>query len=124
MILTREEQGILDGRRGRTLQKVMRTLVHYGRALDAERLVDIEGNGHFSCPLALPGIGPRLEMLEELVAAGLRTKLPFTLDPRAPLDFENLALNKAQERSLEQMYRDQARYDELMLQLGLRDQDS
>jgi hypothetical protein len=40
------------------------------------------------------------------------------------LDFENLSLRPEQERLLEKLYRDQRRYDERMLQLGLRDTDA
>jgi predicted aconitase len=122
--LTQEERDILRGKQGPTMQKVMKTVVLYGEALGAERLVDIEGEGHFVIPWASPGIAPPLEMLDELVAAGLKTKYPFTLDPKAPLDFENLCLRPEQEQALKQMYRDQARYDERMLQLGLRDTDA
>jgi len=49
------------------MQRVMKTVVLYGEALGAERLVDIEGNGHFVISWATPGIAPSLEMLEELV---------------------------------------------------------
>jgi hypothetical protein len=124
MKLSKEEQGILDGRQGPILQKVMRTLVTYGQVLGAERFVEIEGEGHFAIPSATPGVGPRLEMLDELVEAGLRTKYPFTLDPRPPLDFENLGLTPEQEQTFEQIYRNQVRYDERMLQLGLRDTEA
>jgi len=122
--LAQEERDILRGKQGPTMQKVMKTVVLYGEALGAERLVDIEGEGHFVIPWASPGIAPPLEMLDELVAAGLKTKHPFTLDPNAPLDFESLGLRPEQEQALEHMYRDQARYDERMLQLGLRDTDA
>jgi predicted aconitase len=122
--LTQEERDILRGKQGPTMQKVLVTVVLYGEALGAERLVDIEGDGHFVISWATPGIAPPLEMLDELVAAGLKTKYPFTLDPKAPLDFENLRLRPEQEQALKQMYRDQARYDERMLQLGLRDTDA
>ena len=73
---------------------------------------------------AIPGIAPSLEMLEELVGAGLRTKYPFTLDPRPPLDYDNWALDGWQVEILDGMYRDQARYEDLLLQLGLRDADA
>lgn len=122
--LTEQERDILHGKQGPTMQKVMKTVALYGEALAAERLVDIGGAGHFAIPWCTPGIAPPLEMLDELVVAGLKTKHPFTLDPRAPLDFENLSLRPEQEQTLEQMYRDQARYDERMLQLGLRDRDA
>jgi len=122
--LTREERDILRGTEGPTMQRVMKTMVLYGEALGAERLVDIEGDGHLVISCAIPGIAPSLEMLEELVAAGLKTTYPFTLDPKAPLDFENLSLSQEQEQLLEAMYRDQASYDDRMLQLGLRDIDA
>lgn len=124
MKLTPEQQEMLDGKHGPTLQKVMKTLVLYGQALGAERFVDIEGDGHFAIPFAIPGIGPRLEMLDELVEAGLKTKYPFTLDPKAPLDFENLGLSPGQEQAFDEMFRNQERYDEGMQQLGLRDKEA
>ena len=46
------------------------------------------------------------EMLDELAEAGLKTKFPFTLDPRAPFDFENLFLNEEQQRAFEEMIPD------------------
>ena len=41
MILTPEQQAILDGEKGETMAKVMKTLVMYGDAFEAERLVPI-----------------------------------------------------------------------------------
>lgn len=124
MILTQDEQNILAGNQGATLQKVMRTLVLYGEALEAERFVDIDWGGHFSIPFALPGVGPRLEMLDELAEAGLKTTHPFTLDPRAPTDFATLGVTPEQKELFQDMLRDQPAYDERMLQLGLRDKDA
>ena len=124
MILTQDEQDILDGNQGTTLQKVMRTLVLYGEALEAERFIDIDWGGHFSIPFALPGVGPRLEMLDELAEAGLKTTRPFTLDPRAPCDFETLGVTQEQKELFQDMLSDQPAYDERMLQLGLRDKDA
>ena len=122
--LTQEERDILQGKQGSTMQRVMETVVLYGEALGAERLVDIEGDGHFVISWAMSGIAPPLEMLDELVVAGLKTKYPFTFDPKAPLDFENLFLSQEQEQLLKQLYKDQARYEETMLRLGLRDTDA
>ena len=124
MRLTPHEEDVLAGGEGPVLRRVMRTVVQYGEALGAERLVDITGDGHMVIAYALPGIAPSLEMLEELVAAGLRTKYPFTLDPRPPLDYDNWALDPRQVAILDGMYRDQARYEDLLLQLGARDADA
>jgi len=122
--LTRSEQNILKGNLGPVMQKVMISVVLYGEAMGAKRLVDIEGNGHFVISYALPGIAPSMEMLEELVSAGTHTKHPFTLDPKPPLDFENWWLRSEQVHILQQMYQEQERYEERMAQLGLRDQDA
>ncbi len=122
--LSEEEMDILEGNQGETMQKVMGTVVLYGEALEADKLVDIEGPGHFVISFSSPGIGPPIEMLEELVSAGLRTKFPFTLDPNAPLDFENLNLEPEVEAEINAMYKNQGHYDELMSKLGLRDKDA
>jgi predicted aconitase len=122
--LSKEEREVLQGEHGPTLQKVMKTLVLYGEALGAERLVDIEGGGHMVISWAMPGISPSLDLLDELISAGLQTTFPFTLDPKAPLDFENLDLRPDQEAALTQLFIEQEAYDDRMLKLGLRDADA
>ena len=124
MKLTPAEERVLAGDDGSVPARVLRTVVQYGDALGADRLVDVTGAGHMVIAYALPGIGPSLEMLEEFVAAGLRTAYPFTLDPRPPLDYGNWTLRDDQVAVLELMYRDQARYEDLLLRLGLRDREA
>ncbi len=124
VVLTQDEKDILRGSQGSVMAKVMQSVVLYAEALSAERLADIEGPGHFVIPWASPGIAPPIEMLEELVAAGLKTKFPFTLDPRPPFDFDNLSLSTEEQEAIHEMYKDQTRYDELMVALGLRDEDA
>ena len=41
MILTKEQQAILDGSKGETMAKVMKTLVMYGDAFGAEKMVPV-----------------------------------------------------------------------------------
>jgi len=124
MRLTPIEECVLAGDEGPVPARVMGTVVQYGEALGADRLVDVTGGGHMVIAYALPGIGPSLEMLEEFVAAGLRTAYPFTLDPRPPLDYGNWSLRDDQVAVLDDMYRDQARYEQLLLELGLRDPEA
>jgi len=45
--LSKEELAILQGKKGSMMQKVMETVVLYGEALNAEKLIPIEGPGHF-----------------------------------------------------------------------------
>jgi len=87
MKLTFGEKAILEGDQGQVMSKVIRTLVLYGEALQADRLIPI---GYFSYPFCIPGVGIRLEILNELVDTGLKIEQGFTLDPWAPLDFENV----------------------------------
>ena len=124
VVLTQDEEDILRGSQGSVMAKVMQSVVLYAEALGAEGLADIEGPGHFVIPWASPGIAPPIEMLEELVAAGVKTKFQFTLDPHPPFDFENLSLSTEEQEAFKQMYQDQSHYDELMVALGLRDEDA
>jgi len=119
--LSKEELAILQGKHGSVMQKVMKTVVLYGEALDADKLADIEGPGHFVISFSREGIAPPIRVLEELVDAGLRTKFPFTLDPRGALDFENLNLQPGVEQALLDMYQNQEYYEQLLTKLGLRD---
>lgn len=41
MVLTKEQQALLDGEKGETMAKVMKTLVMYGEAFGAERMVPV-----------------------------------------------------------------------------------
>ncbi len=124
VVLTQDEGDILRGSQGSVMAKVMQSVGLYAEALGAEGLAAIEGPGHFVIPWASPGIAPPIEMLEELVSAGLKTKFPFTLDPRPPFDFDNLSLSTEEQEAIKQMYKDQPRYDELMVALGLRDENA
>ena len=47
MVLTKEQQALLDGEKGETMAKVMKTLVMYGEAFGAERMVPVTSKyGH------------------------------------------------------------------------------
>ena len=113
ILYSQEEKNILHGSQGEKMQKILATVVLYGEALGAEKLVDINGYGHFVITYAIPGIAPSMEMLVDFAASGLKAKYPFTLDPKPPLDFENWFLSAGQIKTLEQMYEDQERYDEI-----------
>ncbi len=48
MTLTKEEQEILDGKKGPLLQKAMKTVVAYGDLFGAEKLVDLDHAPHIA----------------------------------------------------------------------------
>ncbi len=41
MLLNKEQESILNGEKGETLAKVMKTLVMYGEAFDATKMVEV-----------------------------------------------------------------------------------
>lgn len=118
--LTKEEASILRGKRGRTIQKVMKTVVFYGQACGARKLVPIEGSAHLVISTSFPGLGPSLEMVDELVVAGLKTREPFTVDPRS-LDLDNLRCSPSQKRIFQDWHGNQDEYERRLRRLGLRD---
>ena len=86
MILTPEQQALLDGSRGETMAKVMKTLVMYGDAFGAERMVPVTSKyGHTVISFGLKAIKPVYELYDQLLDGGLASAQKFTADPR-PLD--------------------------------------
>jgi predicted aconitase len=120
MKLSKQERDLIEGRNGRVLQKIMQTMLQYARAMDAQGFVDVEGAGHLAVPWAIAGVGFRLETLEEIVAAGLKTKMPFTIDASSPMDYRQLRLSREQEEAFVELLQDQPYYDRLIAGVGLR----
>jgi len=83
MRLTKEQKAILEGSKGETMAKVMKTLVMYGEAFDAKRMVPITSEyGHTVLSFAVTVTKPVLELYEKILAAGEVSKQKFTADPR------------------------------------------
>jgi len=89
MFLNDEEKAILEGKQGATLQKVMHSVVLYGEAFNAGRLVQLEGAPHFVTSFGASMIKPYFAMMDELIEARLKSQRPFTVDPR-PVDFDSI----------------------------------
>ena len=86
MILTEEQQAILDGSKGETMAKVMRTLVLYGQAFDAEKLVPVTSKyNHLVTSFGLGVLKPVYDLMDQLIQTGAVSSQKFTADPR-PLD--------------------------------------
>ena len=124
MILTKEQQAILDGEKGETLAKVMKTLVMYGDAFGAEKLVPITPKyNHLVTSFGLKVMSPVYDLMQTLLDAGVASGQKFSVDPR-PLDknvpanfLQNLVFNKF-------MYTKQGFYEEQLDKLGLMDQNA
>ena len=120
MNLTPEEQGILNGEQGETMQKVMRSLVMYGDAFGAKRFVPVTGKGHLVTSFGISVLKPVFSIMDELIAAGLKVDETFTVDPR-PLDYENVKCNPLEKLIFNKMmYGMQDPYEEQLKKLGLK----
>ena len=120
MKLTAEEQGILAGKQGETLAKVMKTLVLYGDAFGATEFVPVKGQGHLVTSFGLSVIKPVFAIMDELIAAGLKAEDAFTLDPR-PVDFENVPCSLPEKLIFSKMmYGKQKTYEAQLAKLGLK----
>ena len=68
MILTKEQQAILDGAQGETLAKVMKTLIKYGEVFGAEKMVPVTGkHNHLVTSFGLKALGPVYDLMEQLI---------------------------------------------------------
>ena len=124
MILTKEQQAILDGEKGETLAKVMKTLVMYGDAFGAEKLVPITSKyNHLVTSFGLKVMSPVYDLMQTLLDAGVCSEQKFSVDPRptdkkVPANFlQNLVFNKF-------MYSKQGFYEEQLEKLGLMDKNA
>lgn len=123
MKLTKEEQEILDGKQGETLAKVMKTIVEFGDAFGAKRLVPVTHEGHLVTSFGIGLLKPLFRTMDELIEAGLKTKYPFTVDPR-PIDYDNVKCNVLNKLIFSKiMYSQQARYEEQLQKVGLKTLD-
>ena len=121
MLLTKEQQAILDGEKGETLAKVMKTMVMYGNAFDAEKLVPITSKyNHLVTSFGLKVMSPVYDLMQLLLDEGVCSEQKFSVDPR-PLDknvpanfLQNLVFNKF-------MYTKQDFYEGQLEKLGLID---
>ncbi len=124
MILTKEQQAILDGEKGETLAKVMKTLVMYGDAFGAEKLVPITSKyNHLVTSFGLKVMSPVYDLMQKLLDAGVASGQKFSVDPR-PLD-KNVPANFLQNFVFSKfMYTKQDFYEEQLEKLGLMDKDA
>ena len=124
MILTKEQQAILDGEKGETLAKIMKTLVMYGDAFEAEKLVPISSKyNHLVTSFGLKVMSPVYDLMQQLLDSEVTSGQKFSVDPR-PLDkkvpanfLQNLVFNKF-------MYTKQSFYEDQLKKLGLMDENA
>ena len=119
MILTKEQEAILNGQQGETMAKVMKTLVMYGDAFEAEKLVPITSKyNHLVTSFGLKVMSPVYDLMQQLLEAGVASGQKFSVDPR-PVD-KNVPANFLQRFVFNNfMYTKQDFYEEQLKKLGL-----
>ncbi len=124
MYLNEEQQAILNGSQGETMAKVMKTLVMFGDAFGAEKMVPVTSkHNHLVTSFGLKVMSPVYDLMQQLLDAGVKSGQTFSVDPR-PLDknvpanfLQNFVFNKL-------MYTKQDFYEEQLKKLGLLSDDA
>ena len=124
MILTNEQQAILNGEKGETLAKVMETVVRYGELFGAEKLVPLTSKyNHLVTSFGLKMMTPVFDLMQQLIDAGVVSEQKFSADPR-PLD-SNVPQNLLQKIVFNvAMYSKQDFYEGQLQTLGLMDKNA
>ena len=124
MQLTPDEIEILNGAKGETMAKVMKTLVMYGDAFGATKMVPVESKmGHLVTSFGLKVMSPVYDLMDQLIAGNALSQQKFSvdpkpIDPKVPANFlQKFVFNKL-------MYSKQNQYDAQLAKLGLIDDKS
>ena len=124
MVLNQEQQAILDGAKGETMAKVMKTMVMFGDAFGAEKMVPVTSEyNHLVTSFGLKMMTPVFELMQQLIDAGALSQQKFSVDPR-PLD-KNVPANFLQSVVFNKiMYATQESYEKQLHELGLMNDDA
>lgn len=124
MKLTAEEKAILNGKEGETKAKIMRTLVEFGDVFGAEKMVPVTACGHLVTSFGIGLLKPVYRIMDEIIEAGLKTKYPFTVDPR-PLDYVNVKVDLINKLVFSKiMYSKQEYYEKQLEKIGLKNKNA
>ena len=124
MKLTQEEQDILNGKEGNTKAKILQTLVEFGDLFGADKLVPVTTSGHLVTSFGIGLLKPVYRTMDEIIAAGLKTPYPFTVDPR-PIDYQNVKCGDLDKLIFSKiMYSKQKHYEEQLSKIGLKNKNA
>ena len=123
MMLTPEQESVLNGAKGETMAKVMKTLVMYGETFGASKMVPVTSQyGHLVTSFGLSVMKPVYELMDQLIQAGALSQQKFSVDPR-PLD-SNVPMNLLQKCVFAYMYSKQSSYEAQLQKIGLMDENA
>ena len=123
MILNEELLAVQRGEQGEAMRKVLNTLVMYGEAFGAERMVKITGKmGH-----AVIGTGsmtwkPVFDLMEELIDGGALPRQSFTTDPRGVEDHVPMSLKD--HAMFKVIFSGQKRMEQEWERMGIKDSNA
>ena len=118
MKLDSAQREIMEGAKGQTLAKVMKTLVAYGEAFGAEKMVPVTSKGgHLVTSFGLGVMKPVYALMDTLIEGGALSVRPFSVDPR-PLAKE-IPVSFFQNLLFKLMYSKQDDYEKQLEKLGL-----
>ena len=124
MQLNEQQQAILNGAQGETLAKVMLTLVKYGEAFNADKMVAVTSEyNHLVTSFGLKALTPVYELMDKILEAGACSSQKFSADPR-PVD-KNVPANFLEKFIFNKfMYSKQDFYEGQLEKLGLLNKDA
>lgn len=124
MKLTKEQEAILNGEKGDTLARIMKTLVRYGELFGADSMVPVSSTyNHLVTSFGLKALTPVYELMDKLIASGNLSTQKFSADPR-PLD-PNVPSSFLQNIIFKHfMYSKQEDYEKQLTELGLMEKDA
>lgn len=123
MELTSEQQALLDGQKGETMARVMKTLVMYGEAFSARRMLPVTSEyGHTVISFGIGVMKPVYDLYDRLLADQAVSQQKFSADPR-PLD-RKVPSSFLQDLVFKVMYSKQDSFEEQLRQFGLMDEDA
>lgn len=108
MKLEPEQEAVLRGESGGAMARAMQTLVTYGTAFGARRLVPI-ASAHLAGTFGIAAYSGYFAILEQMVAEGVTCTVPTTVNPRPGRTLN--AVNRL-------VFRKQARLEALLAALG------
>lgn len=118
MNLTKEQQAILDGEKGDTMARIMKTLVMYGETFGATEMVPVSSEyGHLVTSFGLSVMKPVYSLMDKLIDDCALSKQAFTVDP-LPLD-KNVPANLLQNIFFKVMYSKQDDYNVQLQKIGI-----
>ena len=123
MILNEELLAVQRGEQGEAMRKVLNTLVMYGEAFGAERMVKITGRmGHSVIGTGSMTWKPVFDLMEELIDGGALPRQSFTTDPRGVEPHVPMSL--ADRVMFKVIFSNQKRMEKEWQRMGIKDSNA